>query len=296
MAEVREGLTFCLSLPLDYPGGDNFSPGRLPPRIRPTDRRGKPFFLYDMNEELPGACDVVNDDSAEITLQYSTHWDALCHIGYRQPDGRTLFFNGVEGGREICAPRADGTSGVTALGIEKMAESCVQARAVMLDLHAHFSADYHPVSFTEVEEIMRKDGVEVEAGDILLIHTGMAGEILRMGGTPDAGRLRSSFPAIDGADRKLQDWITDSGIAAIAADNHAVEFMPARRRAHSDDPAFPLHEHCLFRLGVHLGELWLLTPLAEWLRANRRSKCLLTAPPLRLPGAAGSPVTPVATV
>ncbi|OGA45178.1 MAG: hypothetical protein A3F74_11705 [Betaproteobacteria bacterium RIFCSPLOWO2_12_FULL_62_58] len=29
---------------------------------------------------------------------------------------------------------------------------------------------------------------------------------------------------------------------------------------------------------------------------NRRSRFLLTAPPLRMPGAAGSPVTPVATV
>jgi hypothetical protein len=36
--------------------------------------------------------------------------------------------------------------------------------------------------------------------------------------------------------------------------------------------------------------------LAAWLRENRRSRFLLTAPPLRLPGAAGSPVTPVATV
>ena len=36
--------------------------------------------------------------------------------------------------------------------------------------------------------------------------------------------------------------------------------------------------------------------LAAWLRQKRRSAFLLTAPPLRMPGAAGSPVTPVATV
>ena len=28
------------------------------------------------------------------------------------------------------------------------------------------------------------------------------------------------------------------------------------------DPALPLHEHCLFKLGVPLGELWYLTELA----------------------------------
>ncbi len=41
---------------------------------------------------------------------------------------------------------------------------------------------------------------------------------------------------------------------------------------------------------------WYLTELAAWLHANHRSHFLLTAPPLRLPGAVGSPATPVATV
>ena len=36
--------------------------------------------------------------------------------------------------------------------------------------------------------------------------------------------------------------------------------------------------------------------LAEWLKAHRRSAFLLTAPPLRLPGAVGSPACPIATV
>ena len=58
----------------------------------------------------------------------------------------------------------------------------------------------------------------------------------------------------------------------------------------------PLHAHCLFKLGVHLGEMFDLTALADWLREHDRFRFLLTAPPLRLPGAVGSPVTPVATV
>ena len=54
--------------------------------------------------------------------------------------------------------------------------------------------------------------------------------------------------------------------------------------------------HVFPKLGIHLGELWHLTPLAHWLRAYKRSRFLLTAPPLRLPGAVGSPANPVATV
>ena len=38
IAEVQEGQTFCLSLPLDYPGGSVLNPRRRPPVIRPTVR------------------------------------------------------------------------------------------------------------------------------------------------------------------------------------------------------------------------------------------------------------------
>ena len=58
----------------------------------------------------------------------------------------------------------------------------------------------------------------------------------------------------------------------------------------------PLHELCLFKLGMPFGELWYLHPLAQWLQAHGRYRFMLTAPALRLPGAVGSPVTPVATV
>jgi kynurenine formamidase len=81
----------------------------------------------------------------------------------------------------------------------------------------------------------------------------------------------------------------------LIADNYAAEVQPPL-----SDPGpcatLPLHEHCLFKLGIHLGEIWQLTPLAEWLRAHGRYRFLLTALPLRLPGAVGSPATPVATV
>ena len=84
-------------------------------------------------------------------------------------------------------------------------------------------------------------------------------------------------------------------IAAIAADNYAVELNPSRDQC--DCCAYlPLHEHCIFKLGMPLGELWYLTALAAWLRDHGRSRFLLTAPPLRLPGSVGTPLTPVATV
>ena len=58
----------------------------------------------------------------------------------------------------------------------------------------------------------------------------------------------------------------------------------------------PIHQLCLFKLGVPLCEMWYLHELATWLREHNRSRFLLTAPPLRLPGIVGSPLTPIATV
>ena len=42
VAEVREGKTFCLSLPLDYPGKTVVNPRRNPPVLMPTERRQSP--------------------------------------------------------------------------------------------------------------------------------------------------------------------------------------------------------------------------------------------------------------
>jgi hypothetical protein len=58
----------------------------------------------------------------------------------------------------------------------------------------------------------------------------------------------------------------------------------------------PLHQHCLFKLGLPLAEYWWLTPLAKALGGLGRTSFMLTAPPLRPPGAVGSPVTPVGTI
>ena len=52
------------------------------------------------------------------------------------------------------------------------------------------------------------------------------------------------------------------------ADNYAVEAHPAVSHP-GCCAALPLHEHCLFKLGVHLGEMWHLSPLADWLRRAR---------------------------
>lgn len=83
----------------------------------------------------------------------------------------------------------------------------------------------------------------------------------------------------------------------LVSDNRAVEFEHgARAEGVARGPGLPIHELCLFKLGIHLGEMWYFTEIAEWLAANNRYRFFITAPPLHLPGAVGSPANPIGTV
>ena len=311
IAEVKEGRTFCLSLPLDYPGGQVLNPRRAPPRLAATAREGKQFFCRPLADYNAQMTDVICDDQVLMALQYSTQWDSFAHVGSRfdaDGDGRAelVFYNGYRAGEHVVpAPekkseawdRFEGCE-AKALGIQGLAEHGAQGRGVLIDLHAHFGRERRAVTYDELMKILEKDKVEVEKGDMVCLYTGFADVLLEMKKKPDAKLLGESCTGLDGRDAKLLQWITDSGLACLLADNYAVELIATSLTdaLPRKQPWLPLHEHCLFKLGVNLGEIWHLTPLANWLREHKRSRFLLTAPPLRLPGAVGSPATPVATV
>jgi hypothetical protein len=178
-----------------------------------------------------------------------------------------------------------------------MARACVQGRAVMIDLAAHFGRPRKMVGYGDLMMVMEKDKVVVEEGDFVCFRTGFDQVLLEFDRKPDES-VHDICAVLDGRDARLQQWVTDSGVVALISDNYAVESVPSRPcDEHADYCAsLPLHAHCLFKLGVYLGEIWHLSELADWLRANKRNRFLLTAPPLRLPGAVGSPATPVGTV
>jgi kynurenine formamidase len=310
IAEVKEGRTFCLSLPLDYPGGTALNPRREPPRIYPTTRDGKPNMTFPLSRLDPHFTDIVCDDVVTLALQYSTQWDSLAHMGQMfDADGdgipEMLFYNGYKAVEHIAGPidyrdggeRETGRpSGASALGIENMAAAGPQGRAVMIDLASHFGEEPVTVGYEALMRILDADKIVVERGDFVCFRTGFDRLLLRMDKAPDAKVLQSRCAALDGRDARLQQWITDTGLVALIADNPAVERLPAVRGRADTFAYHPLHEHCLFRLGVYLGEFWFLSDLADWLREHQRFRFLLTAPPLRLTGAVGSPVTPVGTV
>src|SRR5665647_1863152 len=137
VAEVKTGMRFCLSLPLDYPGGNRVNSRRLPPRRFATARSGRANFNFLLSGENPLHTDVVCDDGVLIWLQYSTQWDSFAHVGSQfDADGdgvaETVFYNGWRAGEHIIAPEHNALSPwgcyeggeARRLGIENMAESC----------------------------------------------------------------------------------------------------------------------------------------------------------------------------
>ena len=302
VAEVRDGRAFCLSLPLDLPGGNLLVPERHPP-VRGVEPRthGHHFVNFPMELENPHWDDVSSDDYVTIYTQYSTQWDALSHVGRHfdaDGDGKAeaIYYNGYRAGVDVLCPEAHGGPVAHNLGIEKMAETCVQGRGVLLDLHRRYGAERRLVTFDDIRRIMEADAVEVEPGDMLCFHTGYGQALIDMAGNPDPEVLHNAYPVLDGRDESLLAFIEESGISVLIADNFAVEGFPyADRGDQHHYHGLPIHQRCLVDLGIHLGEMWYLTPLAKHLRSSKRSRFLLTAPPLRLPGSFGSPVTPVAT-
>lgn len=309
--EVREGQNFCLSLPLDLPGGNVANPRRHPPRLYAASGENGPTYNMQRTARVEGPpTSVVSDDAVLLYLQYSTQWDSFAHVGAMfdsNGDGveEPVYYNGWRAGETVASPREDVTATepwarypdphAHDLGIDKFAITGVQGRGSLIDLHRIFGRKRHFAGYDDVMRAIDAGRVEVQEGDILLVYTGFDQVILEMSGHPTAEVLHGSCSGLDGGDDRLLQWITDSGIVAIASDNRAVELLPACNAQETGISA-PLHRHCLFKLGIPLGEQWYLHELAKWLAAHDRSSFLLTAPPLRLPGAVGSPVTPVATV
>jgi hypothetical protein len=302
VAEVKAGLAFCLSLPLDYPGWSDVVMGRRPPVLHTRQVNGVDVFNYPFSEMAPGSRDLVCDDAVTLSTQYSTQWDSLAHWGRlfdADGDGvaEPVYYNGFRGGEHLMGPDAGSGPYAHRLGIENLAVTGVQGRGVLVDIRPANAKAPRAIGYSDLMRALDAQRVEVRPGDFLLTWTGYDDALLSMNRRPDQAALEVASSALDGHDPRLLIWISDSDIVAICSDHPAVETVDLGEGCcDGGKSTLPIHELCLFKLGIHLGEMWRLGDLARWLSANERSAFLLTAPPLRLPGSVGSPLTPIATV
>ena len=204
--EVLEGRSFCLSLPLDYPGGRSLAPIRFPPTLKPTERDGNPVFNSRVRTKTHYFCDVVCDDAVLMCTQYSTQWDSFAHVGSTfDLDGTgeevPCFYNGYRAGTDVIPPDQRGDDYAMTLGIDKFAVKAIQSRGVLVDLEKHFGRAEKTVTFTEFENVMKADGVTVQPGDMVCIHTAFGDEVLKMGRDPDPERIHQHVHRAEGQRR-----------------------------------------------------------------------------------------------
>ena len=293
--EIKVGKRFCLSLPLDLPGNNVLNMIRKEPRLKPIIREKAEYYNYRWDLKDKRLTDIASDDSVIIDLQFSTQWDGLCHRGamFDQGNGpEPLYYNGFKAKDTACVTVDEALP----IGIENMADTGVQGRAVLVDLKNEVGTDERvEVGYDLLMSIMDKQKVKIKKGDILCLWTGLD-ELIIENNKSEGRNLKNKCAVLDGWDDKLLEWIASSDISAIASDNLAIEGVGKKIPDGYKGSALPLHEQCIFKLGMHLGELWYLAEIANWLKVNDRNTFFLTAPPLKLRGAAGSPVTPVGTV
>jgi kynurenine formamidase len=267
---VTAGKLFSLGLNFDA-AGPQLEGRRFNPKLYVTET------ATPLNPKSPSAC--YSDDVIHMPLQAATQWDALSHAHY---DG--VLYNGCK----ACETLSD--KGAARLGIQTLAQPGILGRGVLLDIARLKGVDAlepaYEVTVDDLNAACARQGVEMRKGDIALVRTG---HIRRF--TVD--RDRAAFNGLQpGLSARCAEWIYDKSLAAIAADNVAVEVISAEMRR-SEMP-LPLHMLCLRDMGCPLGEMFDLEALAADCAEDGRYEVLLAAPPLPVTRAFGSPVNPLA--
>ena len=197
-----------------------------------------------------------------------THVDALCHIWDD---------DGMWQGRN---PDVEITTQGAQFGDITHWSGGIITKGVLIDVPRHRGAPHasidEPVRGEEIEAIARAQGVTVEPGDALLVHSGWTA-YMESGDDGSRGR--------PGLHPSCAEFIRDHDVALLGWD-----LMDAR--ADSDLP-WPVHG-VLFNFGVALLDNALLEPVAAACAEEGRWEFMFQALPLRVARGTGSPVNPIA--
>ena len=142
-----------------------------------------------------------------------------------------------------------------------------------------------PVRKADLEALEEIQGVRVEEGDVILLHTGRWLRRAALGpwARDDAG--------VAGYHADVAYFLKERGVAFIGHDM-STDVAPTGIEGHD---RFPLHELALVSLGVGIFDNLDFTEAAEAAQRLGRYEFLFTAAPLRIRLGMGSPINPIAT-
>ncbi len=217
-----------------------------------------------------------NDDYIMMPLQAGTQWDALSHVYY---EGQ--LYNGYPSG-------AVTSFGATKNSIDQVDKKGIVGRGVLLDVAQHRGLPHLPpntaISPDDLDEVAAAEGVTIASGDIVIVRTGWWRTFLEDG---DGEAWTIGSP---GLSWRCAEWLREHEVAAVASDNIAVEVSPPE----IEGVLLAFHMLCIRDMGMMLGEMWDLEALSADCAADGVYTFQLIAPPLRVTGAVGSPINPIA--
>ena len=265
-SSIRTGKVFALNLSINIPDPPLFT-------------RGKHTHTVKI---FPGAEFVLDDFLDNFYPQASSQWDALAHVKHPIHGA----YNGI--------PDAQMTGrGGTRLGIDNLARRGIAGRGVLADVARYYERVGKSINFTKAESIplddvkaaLEDEGVELQAGDILLIRIGWTKFYLSASAAIKEELSKETVtPGIEGSERTAR-WLWDNHLAAVASDSPALEALP---KPAGEEMEF-LHFHMLAFFGMPIGEMWNLEGLADDCAADGNYDFFLTSAPLNIPGGVGSP-------
>ncbi|MFI9402293.1 cyclase family protein [Nocardia sp. NPDC052316] len=202
-----------------------------------------------------------------------THIDALSHVSQH---------GALHGG--VDAHEAQRGGRFTTHGAEHLPG--LLCRGVLLDIAAaHETATLpggYEITVTDLENAARQAGIEVAAGDVVLIRTGWS----RLFDEPDAYLGKET--GVPGVGVTGAQWLAARAVVATGSDTTAYECIPPGA-GHS---VLPVHRVLLVESGIYIMEHLALEELAT----SGLGEFTFLLAPLRIVGGTGSPIRPLAAV
>lgn len=208
-------------------------------------------------------------DAISMYTHMGTHIDALNHFGL---NGK--IWNGFTPEEHL------GDKGWKKTGAETIPP--IIARGVLMDLAALKGEKVLPknyrISSDDMKAALNQQGVVLKQGDVVFIRTGQAQHYKK------ADNYLDNYPGIS---LEAAKWLVEeNGVMLLGADNLSFEAFPPER----EDNWVPVHTYLLAEKGVMFIEQMYLEELAK----DHVYEFAFIASSLKLKGASGSPMRPIA--
>ena len=225
-------------------------------------------------EARPLASYVTDTIAVAYHGNNTTHLDALSHLFYKGQ-----IFGGFP--QTSYTDRGAGKDDVMAF------KNGILTKGVLYDIPklkgVPYLGDDEPIYVEDLEAWEKKAGFRLTSGDAMFVRTGRWLRVKEKGNL-DLNR------ATPGLYASVTKWMRERGVALLGSDV-VQDVRPSRVEGVNQ----PIHQIGLMAMGLPLIDNCILEELSAAAAQRRRWTFLVTVNPLRVPGATGGPVNPIAT-